>query len=332
LPPACARTGGTHFCDKLWALNLALPHLHPATTALATASMLLVIAGPLLPSCRRIPGPRIALLGAAWLQALRPLPGVVTIGSAFGGIPQGLPHFVLPTFGFDQMVALLSSAFTIAMLGATESLLSAVVTDGVAGMRHDPNQALIGQGIANILCPLFGGIAATGAIARTTTNARNGGTSPLAGVIHSPTLVLDAAAPGAARGTHPALFAGGDPVRGVVAHERRGAFRAHAAHRAVGRCGDPSDHLHTHKPALAHTHTDPRCMILRLGRVPFMDITGIQALQESVTGLERRGVRVVFCDANMRVIKKLLRAGVVRRGSPKAYFGTLQAALAETRR
>src|SRR3546814_12748453 len=91
---------------------------------------------------------------------------------------------------FDLVVLLLPSAFTIAMLGAIESLLSAVVADGMAGTKHDSNQELVGQGIANILSPLFGGIAATGAIARTATNIRNGGTSPLAGVVHSVLMVL----------------------------------------------------------------------------------------------------------------------------------------------
>src|SRR3546814_8984765 len=92
--------------------------------------------------------------------------------------------------GFDRMLLLLPSAFTIAMLGAIESLLSAVVADGMAGTRHDSNQELIGQGVANIVSPLFGGIAATGAIARTATNIRNGGTMPLAGVVHALTLLL----------------------------------------------------------------------------------------------------------------------------------------------
>ena len=111
--------------------------------------------------------------------------GVATIGSAFGGIPQKLPDFALPEFSFGQIVQLIGPAFTIAMLGAIESLLSAVVADGMAGTRHNSNQELIGQGLANIIAPLFGGFAATGAIARTATNIRNGGNSPLAGIIHS---------------------------------------------------------------------------------------------------------------------------------------------------
>ncbi|WP_268247098.1 SulP family inorganic anion transporter, partial [Jeongeupia chitinilytica] len=113
-----------------------------------------------------------------------------TIGSAFGGIPQQLPRPHLPELSFARVLELIGPAFTIAMLGAIESLLSAVVADGMAGTRHDSNQELIGQGIANIAAPLFGGFAATGAIARTATNIRNGGTGPLSGIVHAITLIL----------------------------------------------------------------------------------------------------------------------------------------------
>ena len=125
------------------------------------------------------------------------------------------------------MVALIGPAFTIAMLGAIESLLSAVVADGMTGTRHDSNQELIGQGIANIVAPLFGGFAATGAIARTATNIRNGGTSPLAGIVHAADAGADRAVPGAAGRQHSAGGAGGDPVRRGLEHERAAAFRAH---------------------------------------------------------------------------------------------------------
>ena len=101
---------------------------------------------------------------------------------------------MLPEVSFDRLVSLLPSAFTIAMLGAIESLLSAVVADGMAGTRHDSNQELIGQGIANVISPLLGGFAATGAIARTATNFRNGATSPLAGVVHALLHIPSAAA------------------------------------------------------------------------------------------------------------------------------------------
>jgi sulfate permease, SulP family len=105
-------------------------------------------------------------------------------------LPRSLPHLEWPDITVAQALTLIGPAFTIALLGAIESLLAAVVADGMAGTRHDPNQELVGQGIANLLTPLFGGFAATGAIARTATNIRNGATSPLAGVIHTLFLIL----------------------------------------------------------------------------------------------------------------------------------------------
>lgn len=132
----------------------------------------------------------MALIGATVLQAVFKFDGIQTIGSAFGGIPRGLPEFALPHTDLKQVIELIGPAFTIAMLGAIESLLSAVVADGMAGTRHNSNKELVGQGLANIAAPLFGGFAATGAIARTATNIRNGGTSPLSGIVHSLTLVL----------------------------------------------------------------------------------------------------------------------------------------------
>jgi SulP family sulfate permease len=130
------------------------------------------------------------MVAATAVVAALDLPGVATIESTFGAIPRALPAFALPALGFDVVMLLLPAAFTIAMLGAIESLLSAVVADGMAGTKHDSNQELIGQGIANIVSPLFGGIAATGAIARTATNIRNGGNAPIAGVVHALVLVL----------------------------------------------------------------------------------------------------------------------------------------------
>ena len=130
------------------------------------------------------------MVAATVLQSIFQFSEVATIGSAFGGIPPGLPPVVLPAISFDKTVMVLPAAFTIAMLGAIESLLSAVVADGMAGTRHVANQELIGQGIANLIAPLFGGFAATGAIARTATNFRNGANSPLAGLAHCATLVL----------------------------------------------------------------------------------------------------------------------------------------------
>ena len=182
--------GSGPFYLKAWHLLQSLPQLHMATTLLALGSLALALWGPRIPGLSRVPGPLLAMLAAtAATMALAPQ-GVATIESTFGAIPRALPQLQLPAMSFDQVILLLPSAFTIAMLGAIESLLSAVVADGMAGTRHDYNQELIGQGVANILSPLFGGIAATGAIARTATNIRNGGTTPLAGVAHSLTLLL----------------------------------------------------------------------------------------------------------------------------------------------
>jgi SulP family sulfate permease len=138
---------------------------------------------------RRIPGSIIALLFGSSLAWALALP-VDTIGTRFGGIPAGLPHVVVPAFRPDLVLTLLSPALTIAMLGAIESLLSAVVADRMSGDRHNPNVELTAQGIANVLSPLFGGLPATGAIARTATNIRSGARTPVAGMIHAITLLL----------------------------------------------------------------------------------------------------------------------------------------------
>jgi sulfate permease, SulP family len=145
---------------------------------------------------RRVPGTIIVLLaGSAGVLAA----GLATetIGTRFGGVPSGLPAIHIPTFRPDLLLTLLSPALTVAMLGAIESLLSAVVADRMSGDRHDPNVELTAQGVANVLSPLFGGLPATGAIARTATNIRAGAVTPIAGMVHALTLlvVLLAAAP-----------------------------------------------------------------------------------------------------------------------------------------
>ena len=180
---------GEHFHEKLWQLLQSLPQAHLPTLGLSVLGLLIVLFAPRIKVLARVPGPLVAMVVVTVLHAIVQWPGVATIGSAFGGIPTGLPEFAVPEMSLTQVITLLGPAFTIAMLGAIEALLSAVVADGMAGTRHDSNQELIGQGIANIVAPLFGGFAATGAIARTATNIRNGATSPLAGVTHSLVLV-----------------------------------------------------------------------------------------------------------------------------------------------
>ena len=115
---------------------------------------------------------------------------VETIGTRFGGIPSGLPAFHLPKFRLDLLGVLIVPAMTVAMLGAIESLMSAMVADRMSGDRHDSNVELVAQGVANIASPLFGGLPATGAIARTATNIRSGAQTPVAGIVHALTLVV----------------------------------------------------------------------------------------------------------------------------------------------
>ncbi|TAL91558.1 MAG: STAS domain-containing protein [Candidimonas sp.] len=184
------KIAGEHFHQKLWALFQAFPQMDMTTTGLALLSLVLVIFTSKVPGFKRIPGPLVALVVVTILQSAFAFKSVATVGSTFGEIRRSLPAFQLPHITLSRIVELIGPAFAIAMLGAIESLLSAVVSDGMAGTRHNSNQELIGQGIANVLSPLFGGFAATGAIARTATNIRNGGTSPLAGIVHSLTLVL----------------------------------------------------------------------------------------------------------------------------------------------
>jgi SulP family sulfate permease len=145
---------------------------------------------------KKVPGYVVALFIGTGLVYLFRLP-VETIGTRFGGIPAGLPSFKIPQFRLDLIRPLISPAITVAMLGAIESLMSAVVSDRMTGDKHNPNVELIGQGIANIISPLFGGIPATGAIARTATNVRSGAKTPVAGMVHAITLlcVLVFAAP-----------------------------------------------------------------------------------------------------------------------------------------
>ncbi len=137
---------------------------------------------------KRIPGYVVALFAGTILVWAFHLP-VETIGTRFGGIPSGLPSFKVPTFRLDLILPLISPAMTVAMLGAIESLMSAVVSDRMSGDKHKPNVELIAQGVANIASPLFGGIPATGAIARTATNVRSGAKSPVAGMTHALTLL-----------------------------------------------------------------------------------------------------------------------------------------------
>lgn len=133
----------------------------------------------------KVPGPIVALVSLTFLAWILQLP-VETIGSRFGSIPQGLPPFALPAFSWETVKLLVTPTLTIALLGAVESLLCARVADQLSNLpRHDPNQELMAQGVANFVVPFFGGMPATGTIARTVTNLRAGATSPVAGIFHA---------------------------------------------------------------------------------------------------------------------------------------------------
>lgn len=378
---------GAHFHEQLLHLLALLPRTHPATLAVGSFALVLSLVAPRLPGVSRIPGPLVAMVGATALHSATGWAGVATIGSAFGGIPRGLPAFAWPAFGLADVITLLGPAFTIAMLGAIESLLSAVVADGMTGKRHDSNQELVGQGLANLAAPLFGGFAATGAIARTATNVRQGGTSPLAGIAHAATLVaiVCVLAPLAEHIPLAALAA----ILFVVAwnmcdlghfwHVLRRAPRADSAILVVTfaltvfadlvvavnvgvvlavlqflrrmsetvdvvpvRPTDLQSELEAEgvdglppgvlvyeidgpfffgaveklERALGQTHSDPRALVLRLRNVPFIDMTGLLTLGEAIEQLRRRGVRVLLCEANERVRRKLGNAGILGRLEP----------------
>jgi SulP family sulfate permease len=302
-----------------------------------------------------------------------------------------LPGISVPAITLPRIIELIGPAFTIAMLGTIESLLSAVVADGMAGTKHNSNQELIGQGIANIAAPFFGGFAATGAIARTATNIRNGGNSPLAGLIHVITLVLVLLflAPLAANIPLAALAA----ILFVVAYNmsevkhfsrmvkraphadvailvitflltvfadlvvavnigvvlamlhfmRRMAssvetqqlseqdLQSELAHEGLGTLPEGVmvysiegpfffGAVENFEQALAQTHTDPHTLLLRLRRVPFMDITGLQTLEEAIEHMQKRGVTILLCEANERVYAELVKSGILKMIGVHNYF------------
>jgi SulP family sulfate permease len=160
--------------------------VNPDAVALSCATLLILWAWPKV--SHKIPSPFVALIVTTLAAYLLRLP-VETIFSRFGDIQAGFPHLSLPSVSLAQGRELVGPALTIAALGAVESLLSAVVSDGMIGGRHRSNMELVAQGVANIVTPLFGGIPATGAIARTATNVKSGGRTPVAGIVHALTLL-----------------------------------------------------------------------------------------------------------------------------------------------
>jgi SulP family sulfate permease len=320
---------------------------------------------------------------------------VATIGSAFGGIPRRLPAFSLPTLGVAQVLSLVGPAFTIALLGSIESLLSAVVADGMTGNRHDSNQELIGQGIANIVAPLFGGFAATGAIARTATNIRNGANGPLAGIVHSVFLILvilllaplASAIPLCCLAAVLFVVAWNMSELPHVIRIMRGAPKVDVGillltffltvfvdlvvavnvgvilaalffmrrmadvvnvERQIDGVSVPSDAA---QPAasgtviysidgplffgaaeklertLQHIQRPASTLILRMGNMPFLDATGIFALEEIVSDFKRHGAYVLLVELKSNVRYKLERVGLIAHVGRDNVIETLDLAL-----
>jgi sulfate permease, SulP family len=177
----------SEFILRMRVLVNSLNSVHWPALLIAISSLLIILILPRF--TKRVPGTIVALVLATLAVAVLRLP-VETIGSKFGGIPTGMPHFSLPQFRPDLIVPLLPAAVTVAMLAAIESLLSAVVADSLSGDRHNSNMELLAQGVANLAVPLVGGIPATGAIARTATNIRSGARTPVSGMVHALTLVV----------------------------------------------------------------------------------------------------------------------------------------------
>jgi SulP family sulfate permease len=373
--------GAEHFHEKFWHLIQAFPEFQLETTALGSLTLAVLLISPRI--FKRIPSPLVAMVVATVLQWHFHFANVATIGSAFGGIPQSLPHFQLPSVTFSEVLKLIGPAFTIALLGAIESLLSAVVADGMTGTKHDSNQELVGQGIANIFSPLFGGFASTGAIARTATNIRNGGTSPLAGIFHVITLVIIilVLAPLASNIPLCALSA----ILFVVAYNMSELHRFSHMVRTAPKSdvavllitflltvfGDlviavnigvllacllfmkrmseavvieqqaheellvetgnidfklppktvvftmegpfffgAAQHLET---ALENVHRHAEVLVLRLGKVPFIDATGMQSLWDLLDNCRLHNTRLVLCEARPNVLMKLNAAGLIEK-------------------
>ena len=366
-----------HFHEKLWAMIQSLPNTDLPTLGIAVLSLALLLILPRIPYVKKVPAPIVAMVVATIIQAVYQFPSVLTIGSAFGGIPQGLPEFSIPILSFDKILTLIGPAFTIAMLGAIESLLSAVVADGMSGTKHESNTELFGQGLANIFAPLFGGIASTGAIARTATNIRQGGNSPLAGIIHAITLciILLFLAPYAVYIPLASMAA----ILFVVAYNMSDAPRfvrmlilaprpdqvillltffltiftdlVVAVNVGVvlavlqfmrkmvntidvheASCAELSEQIKheitIHPDIMVYTvegplffgaisafdralnsiHKDPKYLIIRFVKVPFVDLTGLRILRSIIEELQKRGIEVLLSDVSYDIRREMYKS------------------------
>ena len=224
----------SEFLPRMMVLGRHFTTINRYALALGLGTLAILILLPRL--TRRVPASIVAVLACTAVSVLFRLP-VETIGSRFGGIPRGFPPFAIPNFHAEHILPLIPAAFTVAMLAALESMLSAVVADGMTGDRHNSNVELVAQGFANIVSPLFGGIPATGAIARTATNIRAGARSPVSGMIHALTLLLHSAGCCAVGELHPAHHAGGCALCRGVQHGRVARDRRHSASGLHGHLG-----------------------------------------------------------------------------------------------
>ncbi len=383
-----------NFLEKWIAYGTHLTAINPWAVAVATGSLAILLLWPRVN--HRIPGPLIALLAATAATQLLHLP-VETIGSRFGTIRASLPAPHLPVVSIHTFAELAKPALAIALLGAIESLLSAVVADGMIGARHNSDTELIAQGVANILSPLFGGIPATGAIARTATNIKNGGRTPVAGITHAATLLAITLFVGRWAALIPMaclaailtvvayhmsewrtfraelhspksdvavllatfgltvlidlvfaievgmvlaafLFmrrmaestgvtpvpadaednrttpAAGRPPRGVEVYEINGPFFFGA--------------VATFKDALGQVAKRPVVLILRMGRVPAIDATGLRTLAEIVHRLRHDGTLVIVSELFAQPRAALLRSTVLDDVGEENLAPTFEAALA----
>ena len=205
------------FLGRIEALASHVNTISWSATSLAVATIVLIVL--VRNYVKRIPAYIVALILGTALVGVTGL-SVETIGTRFGGIPTGLPTFAVPHLEFNMIGALIPSAVTVALLGAIESLLSAVVSDRMSGDKHNPSVELMAQGIANLASPLFGGIPATGAIARTATNVRAGAQSPVAGHGSRPHVDRRAVIRCAAGSIHPPFGSGGHSARRLLQYGR----------------------------------------------------------------------------------------------------------------
>ena len=173
---------------KVFELFMAWKTVHLTTFILSSVTLLIILIIPKI--IKRVPAILVATFIMTLIQAIFQFQGVATIGNSYQQISNKIPNLSFPAISLEQILTLIGPAFSIAILGAIESLLSAVITDNLTGIKHNSNQELIGQGLANLICPLFSGFAATGAVARTVINVRNGGNSPLSAIVNSITLLL----------------------------------------------------------------------------------------------------------------------------------------------